>query len=101
MTQTLDEIYTTPDLGDESVVIEFDFRGELSAPSAAMVSVTPVNGADPGAAAMLDGSVQIVGASVFQRVKPGIAGLNYRLRCRAVDGNEVRVRSAILPVREA
>lgn len=85
----------------ESVVVEFDFYGELTAPTIATLSVTPINGADPAAASMLDGSYQISGASVLQRIKLGVDKLNYKLRCEAAQGGDVRVRAAILPVRQA
>lgn len=90
--------YTDP---AESVVVEFDFSGELTAPDSAVVTVTPVNGADPAAASMLIGTAQISGSSVFQRVKPNLAGLNYKLRCVATQGDDIRVRAGILPVRVA
>lgn len=86
---------------DENPIVEFDFTGELAAPASAVISVTPINGADPGAASMLIGSAQFSGASVFQRVKPNIAGINYKLRCKATQGDDVRVRVGILPARDA
>lgn len=86
---------------DESVVVEFSFAGELAAPASALVLVIPINGADPGAAGMLLGTVQISGSSVFQRVKPALAGINYKLRCVATQGDDVRVRVGVLPVRAA
>ncbi len=96
MTQILEE--TDP---DENPIVEFDFTGELTAPESAVISVTPINGDDPDAASMLVGSAQFSGASVFQRVKPNLSGINYKLRCKATQGDEVRVRAAILPVRDA
>lgn len=100
MSQILDEIYTST-MGDESVVVEFVYQGELDAIDTAAVSVTAVNGADPAAASMLDGSPQVSGTSVLQRVRPGVAGINYKLSCRAVHGADARIRRALLPVREA
>lgn len=85
----------------ESVVVEFAFDGELTAPASAVVSVTPINGADPASASMLDGALQIVGASVLQRISAGVDRLNYTLRCEATQGDDVRVRAAVLPVRTA
>ncbi len=85
----------------ESVVVEFVFLEFDGAPSLASVSIAPVGAADPAAAAMLDGVGQIVGASVFQRVKSGLPGVSYKLRCEATRGDDVRVIAAVLPVREA
>lgn len=98
MTQILNEMMASM-LGDESVAVEFVFAGELAAIDSALVAVTPVNGADPAAASMLVGSPQITGSSVFQRVQPGVPGLNYQLVCRAVRGDDSRIRHALLPVR--
>lgn len=81
----------------ENPVIEFDFYGELTAISAVVVSVAP------GGITFLEGAPQIVGTSVYQRIKPGITidKTNYTLRCEATGGLERRVRSAVLPVRRA
>ncbi len=86
----------------ESVVVEFDFSVELDAvdDAAAAVSVDS-GGADAAVAAMLVGAPQISGASVYQRVSAGVAGVNYKLRCVATRGDAVIVRAAILPVRVA
>lgn len=86
---------------EENPIVEFDFADELTAPESAVITVTPVNGSDPDAASMLVGTAQFAGASVYQRVKPNIAGLNYKLRCKATQGDDVRVRVGILPAREA
>lgn len=96
----LDEIYTSS-LGGESVLVEFVFAGEIDAIDTATLAVTPVNGIDPAAASMLDGSPQYMGSSVYQRIRPGVPGLNYRLVCRAVRGADIRIRHALLPVRAA
>lgn len=85
----------------ENPIVEFDFEGELTAPESAVITVTPVNGADPDAASMLIGSAQFAGSSVYQRVQPNVAGLNYKLRCKATQGDDVRVRVGILPARTA
>lgn len=86
---------------DENPIVEFDFAGELTAPASPVITVTPINGADPSATAVLVGPAQISGTSVFQRVKPNLAGINYKLRCKATQGDDVRVRVGILPSREA
>lgn len=84
----------------ENPVIEFDFAGELASISGTpAITVTPINGADAGAMAILSGAFQILGTSVFQRVDGGLININYELRCEASDGVNKRVRTAILPVR--
>lgn len=85
----------------ESVVVEFVFAELDSAPSLAAVSIAPIGAADPAAAAMLDGTGQIVGTSVFQRVKSGLSGVSYKMRCAATRGDDVRVIAAVLPVKVA
>lgn len=85
----------------ESVVVEFVFTELDSAPSMAAVSIAPIGAADPDAAAMLDGAAQVAGASVFQRVKAGLSGVSYKLRCEATRSDDVRVIAAVLPVKEA
>lgn len=85
----------------ESVVVEFVFVELDAAPDLASVSIAPISASDPSAAAMLDGLGQIVGTSVFQRVKSGLSGVSYKMRCEAVRGDDVRVIAAVLPVKEA
>lgn len=100
MSQILGDLYTSP-LGDESVVIEFVFAGELEAIDTAAVHISPINGVDAAAGSMLVGSPQVSGSSVLQRVQPGVDALNYAITCRAVRGADARVRRAVLPVRSA
>ncbi len=85
----------------ESVVVEFAFDGELTAIDSATVTVALLAGTDTAAAAMLDGLPQIQGTSVLQRVGAGVDQANYRLRCTATHGEDVRVRAGVLPVRSA
>ena len=85
----------------ESVVVEFAFDGELVAIDTAAVTIALLNGADPGMAAMLVGPAQIQGTSVLQRVSAGVDLVNYKLRCTATHGVNVRVQAAVLPVRTA
>lgn len=93
----------TPVLPDkdpaESVVVEFAFDGELAAIDSAVVSIAVIDGADPAAAAMLTGALQIQGTNVLQRISVGVDQVNYELRCVATHGADVRVNRAILPVR--
>lgn len=90
MRQTLDEMDPW-----ENPVVQFDFDGELSSVDSAMVTITP------GGAELLDGAIQIVGTSVFQRIKSGAATdkTNYNIRCEAVGGIDRRVLVGVLPVR--
>lgn len=87
----------------ESVVIEFDFKGEMSSISTATVSASIHGyGIDTNVASMLDGSPQVLAPSkVLQRVRNGVAGVNYKLRCVASSGNDVIVRAGVMPVRDA
>jgi len=85
----------------ESVVVEFVFAELDAAPDLASLSIAPISAADPAASAMLDGLGQIVGTSVFQRVKSGLSGVSYKLRCQATRGDDVRVIAAVLPVKDA
>lgn len=85
----------------ESVVLQFEFDGELVAIDAATVTVEVLDGLDPAVATMLDGALQIQGTSVLQRVSAGVDLVNYKLRCTATHGVNVRVRAAVLPVRTA
>ena len=86
----------------ESVVVQFDFTGELTSITGATTSIAIHGpGADPGIGTMLDGPLQISGASVFQRVRAGVHGLDYNLRCEATSGATVIVRAAVMMVRTA
>lgn len=87
----------------ETVVLTFDFTGEAPAVSAPTVTVTHESG-DPDAAfaSVLDGLPQVSGGKVLQRVKAGVAGADYLLRCMAGDGaGNVLVRAGLLMVRDA
>lgn len=84
----------------ESVVVEFDFTGELSAVTSATITVEVIGaGTDPSATSMLEGAAQISGAKVFQRVGAGIHGLDYYLQCLGVNGLDKIVRSDTLRIR--
>jgi hypothetical protein len=85
----------------ENPIVDFDFTGELTAPASAVITVTPIDAVDPDAASMLIGSPQFSGASVLQRVKPNLAGVDYHLHCAATQGEETRVLAGIMPVRTA
>jgi hypothetical protein len=85
----------------ESVIVEFDFTGELTTPSIAVVSVVTESGHDPGPESILQGSPQIIGAKVYQRLNGGVQDVDYHLRCEATQGDDVRVLADTLPVRIA
>lgn len=94
------EIFVLPEKSPEdSVVVAFEFDGELVAIDSAVVSIAVIDGADPAAAAMLVGALQIQGTNVLQRISTGLDQVNYTLRCVATHGEDVRVNHAILPVR--
>lgn len=84
----------------ESVVVQFDFATELAAIGSAVTTIAVHSGGtDPGVATMLDGAPQISGASVLQRVRGGLHGLSYTLRCVATSGATVLVRAGVMAVR--
>ena len=87
----------------EIVVLTFDFSGEAAAVSSPVVSVAHDSGEpDAAFASVLEGSAQVSGAKVLQRVKSGVDGANYLLRCEASDGNgNTLVRAGLLMVRAA
>ena len=58
-------------------------------------------GTDATPSDLLDGAAQISGTSVYQRVKAGVSGCTYKLRCTATNsgaGNETYVLTASLGV---
>lgn len=86
----------------ESVVVAFDFAAELTSITSATVAVSVHGpGVDPNVAAMLEGAHQISGSTVLQRVRGGVAPLEYMLRCVATRGSDVIVRAGVMPVRQA
>ena len=84
----------------ESVVIKFDFTGEMTSIASAVVTIAVHGGrTDPGVGSMLQGVPTIIGTEVLQRVQGGLEGLSYRLKCVATSGLDVIVRTDIMPVR--
>lgn len=69
----------------EKYAIEFQYTGVLSAITSASVTAQLLAGTDATPDDLLDGDPQISGASVFQRVKAGVSGCTYKLRCTATD----------------
>lgn len=83
---------------DEDVTAGFDFT-LMGAPSAPVIEVEVIEGADPTPAAILLGSPTIIGSQVFQRITDGVDGVDYALRCFATIGSDKLLLDAILPVR--
>lgn len=83
----------------ESVTLKFDFSSELGAIDSATVTVSVHGvGTDPAVAAFLQGSHQISGTSVFQRISGGRSGLKYLVRCVALSGSDAILRKDIIYV---
>lgn len=87
----------------ETVTLRFDLSGVTDAPSNVEVVVSHAAGdADANPSAILDGDPQIDGVGVLQRVKGGVLGATYLLRCWTdAPGGQRVVVSGLLPVRLA
>lgn len=84
----------------ESVVVEFDFTGELSGITSAVVTATVHSGGtDPDPNNIVYGAPQLDGKYVQQRIYNGLSGVVYKLRCVATNGSDTIVREALLPVK--
>lgn len=70
---------------EERYAIEFQYTSVLSAITSATVTVQLLAGTDATPDDLLDGAPQISGTSVYQRIKAGVAGCTYKLRCTATD----------------
>ena len=73
----------------------------MAAITSATVTVQLLAGTDSTPEDLLDGAAQISGTSVYQRVKAGVSGCTYKLRCTAANsgaGNETYVLTASLGV---
>ena len=73
----------------------------LAAITSASCTVELLAGTDATPDDLLDGAPQISGTSVYQRVKAGVSGCTYKLRCTATDSgawNETYVLTATLGV---
>ena len=79
----------------------FDFSRLTPTVSQPDVTIEWISGApDANAVAMLAGSPTVVGAVVSVLIQGGVAGADYRLRCRVVSGDGcLRILSGVLPVR--
>lgn len=75
----------------ERITFTFDFSDLATAISSPIVSCMVIAGRlDTGAEAMLEGSPQIDGLKVLQRVIGGVAGNTYKLRCQIDDADGER-----------
>jgi len=69
-------------VGDK-YAIEFKFNEHLSSIDIASCTVELIAGKDDDYTALLNGSPQIVGTSVYQRIKSGVSECTYLITCRA------------------
>jgi hypothetical protein len=85
----------------EKYAVEFQFDRVLAAITSASCTVELLAGTDAAPDDLLDGAAQISGTSVYQRVKAGVSGCTYKLRCTAANsgaGDETYVLTASLGV---
>lgn len=88
---------------EEVLMVKFDFRNLTTAPSAPLVTVTRHSGsADSNPSDILVGDPEVMGTEVWQKVRNGVAGTVYALRCRVDAPSGLRyVIPARLPVETA
>lgn len=67
----------------EAYAVEFKFDRVLASVTSATVTVSLLAGTDPDPGSLLDGAAQSSGMSVYQRIKSGVAGCTYKLKCVA------------------
>lgn len=67
----------------EAYAVEFKFDRVLATVSSAVVTVSVLSGTDAEPGNLLDGAAQAVGSSVYQRIKSGVAGCTYKIKCVA------------------
>jgi len=82
----------------EEFAVAFDFSSELSAITAATVTIVTQRGTDVAPEDVLNGAAQIDGTTVRQRIHGGLHKCTYKFRCEATDGTEVWVITQGLPV---
>lgn len=85
---------------NERFAVAFDFARKLTGIDSVQLSVERVAGTDASPAALLDGSPQIDGTTVYQRLAAGADGANYLLTCVAVRGQDRHTVQAMLRVRD-
>ena len=89
----------------ETKLVRFAFASEIERTitiASVSVSITLAAGVDAGFAAVLDGAALIDNATldVLQRVKLGLDGCDYEIRCLATDSGGLKhLIVATLPVR--
>lgn len=85
----------------EEVTIAFEFKRRTTTPLSPLLTLAQVSGPDDdNTAAMLFGPPAVVGSKVLHRVRRGVHGANYLVRCIASAPNgDVYVMSGVLPVK--
>ena len=84
--------------------MEFDFSEELDGIDASpspVITAEVVKGEDAAPGDILDGSPQISGAKVLQRMSGGADRVHYRFVCTVHRGDDIRVLAAIMIVKSA
>lgn len=82
----------------EAYAVEFKFDRVLSSITVASCTVSLLSGTDASYTDLLNGSAQISGTSVYQRIKSGATGCTYKLQCEASDGTETYILTASIGV---
>lgn len=75
---------------DEIKTVVFDFSTEVDEGivlNTPVVTVTVLDGTDASPSNVKQGAAVVNGQYVTQQVKPGVAGVHYRLRCTVLDQN--------------
>ena len=87
----------------ESVPVSFEFAALAEQITSPVVAITRHSGeADSNPGAMLNGSAQVIGTQVRQKIVGGVAGANYTLRCQvSTPDGYAWVIAGLLPVRAA
>lgn len=89
---------------EERFWLTFDFSAALDAGetiASNTVAISVRSGSDATPTAVLDGAPSLSGASILQRVKDGVDGASYLLRCAATtSADRVLVLGGVLPVRQ-
>lgn len=87
----------------EKLGLTFTFTPALDALetiSTVSLAVTVKSGTDASPSALLDGAAAIVAGQVFQRVKTGVDGAIYLVKCLAtLSSGRVLALAALLPVK--
>lgn len=90
---------------EETVVVTFDYTLDLAVAetlSAPLVTAEVMVGEDPAPAAIILGAASVDGPRVHQFVTSGVAGVNYRLQCKAATSlSQELALAGVLPVRES